>query len=126
MKPRVAIVLLTLALCLIGGDPTWSAPKPAIISPSWELTIHTEPLRCIKVKVPGKQHPVRLGTKSSTLLDEVRATEGEIASFYYTEKESTKINPNTQRPYTNRYLESVTPGAVAGAGGGSGGSERMT
>ncbi|HSE44542.1 MAG TPA: hypothetical protein VLA89_04350 [Gemmatimonadales bacterium] len=81
----------------------------------------------VEVSVPGKKYPVRLSTKSTKILDEVRAVGSDVATFYYKESESSKENPNTGKPYINRYLESVTPGAVAGAGGGNaGGSERMT
>lgn len=82
----------------------------------------------VHVNVPGKQYPVRLSTKSSAMLDSVRATQGKTATFTFVERESTKINPNSGNPYINRFLEEVTPGAAAGAtAGGSGGdSERMT
>ena len=86
----------------------------------------------VHVKVPGKNYPVRLSTKSSTMLDGVRATQGKTATWTYVEREAQKINPNTGNPYINRFLEGVEPGAAAGAAataGGSGGgvdSERMT
>jgi hypothetical protein len=84
----------------------------------------------VHVEVPGKQYPVRLSTKSSAMLDKVRATQGKTATFTYTEKESTKINPNNGNPYINRFLEDAEPGASAtasgnaGSDGGSG--DRMT
>jgi hypothetical protein len=88
----------------------------------------------IAVEVTGKQYPVKLSTKSTGILDKVRATRSGIATFYYKEVESTKINPNTNAPYKNRYLEDVEAGAVAGAGaapasgksGGGGGDTQMT
>jgi hypothetical protein len=81
----------------------------------------------VHIKVPGKKYPVRLSTKSSNLLDEVRATQGALSTFTYKESESSSINERTQKPYTNRYLESVTAGATAEAqAAAAGNSERMT
>lgn len=85
----------------------------------------------VHVKVPGKNYPVRLSTKSSTMLDGVRATQGKTSTWTYVEREAQKINPNTGNPYINRFLEGVEPGVAAGAataGGSAGGgdSERMT
>lgn len=69
----------------------------------------------VEVAVPGKNYPLRLATKSNTLLDAVRATAGEIATYHYKETDSQRINPNTGNPYKNRYLEGVEPGATAAA-----------
>lgn len=83
----------------------------------------------VEVAVTGKQWPLRLATKSSTLLDSVRETNGQVATWHYTERESSKTNPNTGNPYTNRYLESVEVGVAAGAEnatGTAGGSDRMS
>ena len=63
----------------------------------------------IEVEVPGKNYPVRLATKKEELILAVRSLAGELGKFGYTERESDKINPNSGKPYVNRYLESVEP-----------------
>lgn len=82
----------------------------------------------IAVAIPGKQYPVKLATKKSEIVDSVRALgSGEVGTFSYKETESDKINPHTDKPYINRYLEGVeaggTPAASSGGGGGGGGRE---
>jgi len=86
----------------------------------------------VEVKVVGKQYPVRLATKSTGILDKVRALGTDIGTFYYKEVESSNVNPNTGNPYKNRYLEDAQPGAAGGAtasgnaGGGGGSDTQMT
>lgn len=87
----------------------------------------------VEVSVPGKQYPVRLATKRTALIDGLRATIGQVATFTYTEKDSNRTNPNSGNPYKNRYLESVEAGGVAQAptaggssGGGGGDADRMS
>lgn len=82
----------------------------------------------VEVRVAGKQYPVKLSTKSSNLLDQVRMTQGKVATFTYTEKESTKTNPNSGKPYINRFLESAEIGGVEDSGGSNAGgsSDKMT
>ena len=85
----------------------------------------------VHVMMDGKKYPLRLATKSSNLLDEVRATNRETATFTYKESESEKTNPNTGNPYINRYLEGVVAGATAAAqaastAGAGGATEKMT
>lgn len=79
----------------------------------------------VEVLAPGKKYPVRLATKSSTILDQVRETNGGTATFTYTESESEKINPNSGKPYINRYLEGCVAGATTEAQAASD-SDRMT
>lgn len=77
----------------------------------------------------GKQYPLRLATKRTSLLDAVRATKGATSTYTYKESESERINENTGKPYTNRYLEGVEVGGAAGsgstAGGNAGGKENV-
>lgn len=80
----------------------------------------------VHVKIVGKQYPLRLSTKSSNMLDKVRDTKGAVSTFIYVERESTKENPNTGKPYVNRFLEDVQVGATAEAQAASGNSDRMT
>lgn len=83
----------------------------------------------VHVKVPGKNYPVRLATKQSGLLDQVRELGDNVGTFTYKESESSTINERTGNPYINRYLESVTPGATAqaqAAATASGSGEKMT
>ena len=75
----------------------------------------------VEVSVPGKNYPVRLATKRTALIDALRATIGQVATFTYTETDSNRTNPNTGNPYKNRYLESVEAGAQAPQGGGTAG-----
>lgn len=63
----------------------------------------------IEVEVPGKQYPVRLSTKDSELIVATRSLAGEVGKFSYVERESDRVNPNSGKPYMNRYLESVEP-----------------
>ena len=81
----------------------------------------------VAVAIPGKQYPVKLSTKKSEIVDSVRALGGEIATFTYTETESDKINPHTEKPYINRYLQgAVTGGVVAPTASGSKGGAGQT
>jgi hypothetical protein len=84
----------------------------------------------VAVSVPGKQYPVKLATKKSEIIDAVRAVGAGAATFSYKEQDSERINPHTNEPYKNRYLEGVEAGGTVGGGsgtaGGSGGSQQMT
>ena len=70
----------------------------------------------VAVSVPGKQYPVKLATKKSEIIDAVRALGVGTGSFSYNEVESEKINPNSGKPYVNRYLEGVEAGGATNAG----------
>lgn len=80
--------------------------------------IEEKPNGWIEVKVgqPGKQYPLKLATKRSSLVDQVRELKGAVGTFSYKETESERINENTGRPYTNRYLEGVEAGAASDSG----------
>ena len=77
----------------------------------------------VAVAIPGKQYPVKLSTKKSEIVDAVRELgAGEVGTFSYKETESDRINPHTEKPYINRYLEGVEKGGtVSTASGSSGG-----
>ena len=72
-----------------------------------------------EITVPGKQYPVKLATKEQPLVELARATHGSVATWTYNEVESEKINEHTGKPYLNRYLEGVEPGAAPAASAGS-------
>lgn len=78
----------------------------------------------VKVMVPGKEYPVKLATKRSSLIDEVRALGTEVGTFHYKETESDRINERTQKPFINRYLEQVEQGATAAASAVTAGGSR--
>lgn len=63
----------------------------------------------LEIAVPDKQYPVRLSTKEEGLIIATRALAGAPGRFSYTERESDKINPNSHKPYMNRYLDHVEP-----------------
>jgi hypothetical protein len=67
----------------------------------------------VEVSVPGKQYPVKADTKLEPLLKQVREIRdaGLVATFTMSESDSENTNPNTGRPYIERRLEKVTPGA---------------
>ena len=82
----------------------------------------------VAVAIPGKQYPVKLSTKKSEIVDAVRELgAGEVGTFSYKETESDRINPHTEKPYINRYLEGVEKGGTvstasgSSSGGGQGG-----
>jgi hypothetical protein len=84
----------------------------------------------VQVAIPGKQYPVKLATKKKEIIDAVRAVGTAVATFSYNETESERINPNTNQPYKNRYLEGVEAGGTVGSGSGTasgnGGGAQMT
>lgn len=63
----------------------------------------------LEITAPDKQYPVRLSTKDEGLIIATRALAGAPGRFSYTERESDKINPNSNKPYMNRYLDHVEP-----------------
>jgi hypothetical protein len=64
------------------------------------------------IAVPGKQYPVKADTRRDDLVTQVVALAGQMVTVEYTEQESSNINPNTNRPYINRYVEHITPGVA--------------
>lgn len=69
----------------------------------------------VKVAMPGKDYPVRLDTKRENLIEDARATRGQVATWTFKESESDKINERSGKPYVNRYFEAVELGASAEA-----------
>lgn len=67
------------------------------------------------IALPGMQYPLKLDTKQEDIIDAARATMGEPATFFYKEKDADKINPHTNKPYVNRYLEGVEAGVSPAA-----------
>ncbi len=67
----------------------------------------------IHIGVAGKQYPIKADTKLENLLKAVREIrDGDlIATFTVSESESENINPNSGKPYIERRLEKVEPGA---------------
>lgn len=69
----------------------------------------------IQVAMPGKQYPLRLGTKKQEYVELARAAGTNVMAWAYTEQESEKINEHTGKPYVNRYFEGVAPVGSEGA-----------
>jgi hypothetical protein len=69
------------------------------------------------VNVPGSNYPYRLNTKLPAIIDKGRAVGSAVATWTFKEQVSEKINDNTGKPYTNRYLNDVEAGAHAPAAG---------
>lgn len=60
----------------------------------------------------GTQYPVKLSTKQSAVIELARAAAKakQLAVWTYAEQESEKVNPNSGKPYVNRYLNKVEVG----------------
>lgn len=67
----------------------------------------------VEILVPGKQYPVKADTKLEPLLEQARQVRdaGLVATFTVSESESENINPKSGKPYMERRLEHVEPGA---------------
>lgn len=67
----------------------------------------------VEIAVPGKQYPVKADTKLEHLLNKAREVRdaGLVATWTVEETDSENINPNTQKPYTERRLSAVVEGA---------------
>lgn len=63
----------------------------------------------------GGQWPTKLATKKESVIAAARGVGQQTATWTYTEVESDKINEHTNKPFVNRYLESVEVGGVADA-----------
>jgi hypothetical protein len=64
----------------------------------------------LHISIPGKEHPVRMSTKKSELVELARAAGDNVMEWTFTEKDSGKPNPH--RPgenFKNRWFESVAP-----------------
>lgn len=67
----------------------------------------------------GGKWPVRLSTKLSPLIELGRAVGQELATWTYSEVESSTINEKSGKPFINRYLEKVEVGGAAAKADGS-------
>lgn len=72
-----------------------------------------------QIIVPGNRYPTKLATKLPNLVEEAREVKDAIATWTYAETESDRINPNSGKPYINRYLENVEVGTSGVPAGGS-------
>ena len=85
------------------------------------------------VEVQGNQYPQRLDTRDEDVIAAAKAVGAQVATWTFNEVESDKINPRSNKPYINRYLEAVELGGVPGTGAASssgsgegGGSKQYT
>lgn len=67
----------------------------------------------VHIATPGQQYPKKLSTKRPELIGAAQSLFGQFVEALYNEEEGTNINPNSGRPYVNRYLEQLAP---AGSG----------
>lgn len=78
-----------------------------------------------EIDLPGRNFPVKAGTKKQETIDAMMAVRDQDATFTLAEKDSTNINPHTDKPYRDRYVSKVEPGHVGEEtqrSGGSGGA----
>ena len=69
------------------------------------------------IQEPGKQYPIKCDTKQPDLVAAATALQGQQVGALVKEQTSTTINPNSGRPYVNRYLNAIAPaGAVPAVG----------
>lgn len=85
------------------------SPVPEVVGNCSGITEKPTGWIDVEISVPGKNYPVRLSTKDEQLVLATRALSGDVGKFTYVERESDRINPNSQKPYVNRYLEGVEP-----------------
>jgi hypothetical protein len=57
----------------------------------------------------GMQYPTKVSTKLPELVQQAMALLNQQVSVQMREQESTTINPNSGRPYINRYLQQIAP-----------------
>ena len=63
----------------------------------------------IQVKVDGWQYPVKMATKLEPLIELARAAGTETMEWTFKKQVSEQINPNSGKPFVNRYFEGVSP-----------------
>lgn len=73
----------------------------------------------LKIEVDNLKYPVRVATKRESIVQEARELRGQICTWTFKEQESEKVNPNSGKPYINRYLESIKEGGVVSSNGSS-------
>lgn len=67
-----------------------------------------------EILVPGRPRPTKVSTNDPDLILAAKAIGQDVGTFVFNETESDNINPRTNRPYLNRYLQEVHPGAQPG------------
>ena len=63
----------------------------------------------IQVRVEGWQYPVKMATKLPPLIELARGAGTETMEWTFKKQESDQINPNSGKPFVNRYFEGVAP-----------------
>jgi hypothetical protein len=56
-RRSIAVILLTLALCVSGPTRSWAGPKPDAVPSSWQFQIQLGQLRSIRMRAPGEIEP---------------------------------------------------------------------
>ena len=59
----------------------------------------------IQVRVDGWQYPVKMATKLAPLIELARGAGTETMEWTFKKQESDQINPNSGKPFVNRYFE---------------------
>ena len=61
------------------------------------------------IQEQGQQYPVRVDTKNAETIKAAQALLGQVVTAQVREQQSTSINPNSGKPYINRYLNAIVP-----------------
>jgi hypothetical protein len=61
----------------------------------------------------GRQYPVKVDTKKPETVQQAMSLMGQPVAAQIREQQSDNINPNNNRPYVNRYLNSIAPAGFA-------------
>jgi len=78
------------------------------------------------IEVNGNKYPVRADTRDPDVIAKARAVGAQVATWELNVVESDKINPRSNKPYINRYLEGVELGGTPGQGASQGSGTTMT
>ena len=68
----------------------------------------------VHINVPGRQYPVKLSTKKTEIIGQAQSMQGQMVDALYNEVTGDSINPHTNQPYINRYLEALAPAGQMG------------
>src|SRR5688500_6210183 len=98
-----------------GGDPQPDAPVDRDVHGLLQgVEARSNGWMRFLILEPGKQYPVKCDTKQQESINAAMSLMNQPVSAQVREQPSTNINPNTNRPYVNRYLNAI---ALQGAGG---------